>query len=76
MEDYQVSTISELSSDELDMVSAGSLVNLNFNFDFAFANQTNLALFSVNTAQGGSQNQNLVSLAGGFTQVNIAQFSH
>jgi hypothetical protein len=69
MVNNDVGTITELSDAELDMVAAGShsLVNISvpvaINVGVQLANQVNLALFSINTTQGGPQNLNLAAFA-------------
>ena len=51
-------TMAELSDDELDLVAAGALVNVNvpvaINVGVALAGQANIALFSL-ASQGGKQ---------------------
>jgi hypothetical protein len=65
-----VTTLAELSDTELDLVVAAgshSLVNINvpiaINVGVQLANQVNLALFSINTTQGGGQMLNLSAIA-------------
>ena len=72
MVNNDVATIAELSDTELDMVAAGSYVNLNnlvsvsvpvaINVGVLLANQSNIAVFSIAT-QGGTQTLNLSALA-------------
>ena len=72
MVNNDVATIAELSDTELDMVAAGSYVNLNnlvsvrvpvaINVGVLLANQSNIAVFSIAT-QGGTQTLNLSAIA-------------